>query len=116
VAPRVDTYEFGRIVVDGVEYRADLIILPDGVAPDWWRREGHSLAPEDLPAATAAAVATLVVGTGAYGAMAVPAATVAFLAERDIALEAKPTAAAVERYNALAAAGERVAAALHLTC
>jgi hypothetical protein len=41
-------YRFGRLTVDGHEHTRDLIVLPDRVVADWWRREGHSLAIEDL--------------------------------------------------------------------
>jgi hypothetical protein len=116
VAPRIDSYEFGRIVVDGREYRADVIILPERVVADWWRREGHSLAPEDLEDVAAAEPKLFIVGAGAYGAMSVPADTVAFLEGRGIKVEAYDTAEAVRHYSEAAAAGLRVAAGLHLTC
>jgi hypothetical protein len=45
---RLEGYSFGRLTVDGQEHRHDLIVLPDRVVGDWWRREGHSLAMEDL--------------------------------------------------------------------
>jgi hypothetical protein len=35
VPPKIDSYEFGRIVIDGREYRADVIILPERVVADW---------------------------------------------------------------------------------
>lgn len=109
-------YEFGLIVIDGKEYRADVIVLPSGVQSGWWRREGHSLVPEDLGAVVGAAPEILVVGTGAYGVMTVPALTKSFLENKNIKMEAYPTRRAVARYNELAAAGVKVAAALHLTC
>jgi hypothetical protein len=46
--PRLEDYSFGRIVVDGEEQTRDLIVLPHRVLTNWWRREGHSLAVEDL--------------------------------------------------------------------
>jgi len=104
------------LVVDGREYRADLIVLPERVVADWWRLEGHGLAPEDLKEVVAAKVKILVVGTGAYGVMNVAAATADYLASRGVKVEAYDTAKAVRRYNELAAQGERVAAGLHLTC
>jgi len=116
MAPRIDAYEFGRIRVDGREYRADVIVLPERVVADWWRLEGHSLAPEDLKEVVEAKAKVLVVGTGAYGAVAVPDATVTYLESYGVKVEAYDTAKAVARYNELAAAGERVAAGLHLTC
>jgi hypothetical protein len=45
---RIDRYEFGRIVVNGNEHTSDLIILPDCVVGNWWRRDGHALVTEDL--------------------------------------------------------------------
>ena len=114
--PRIDSYEFGRLSVDGREYRADVIVLPERVVADWWRLEGHSLAPQDVEDVVAAEPKLFIVGTGAYGAMSVPADTVTYLEGRGIKVEAHDTAAAVRRYNEAAAAGERVAAGLHLTC
>ena len=116
MAPKIESYEFGRIVIDGREYRADVLVLPDRVVADWWRLEGHNLAPEDLREVVGAAPRHLVVGTGAYAAMSVPGDTVTTLEGEGIKVEAHDTATAVRRYNELAAAGEAVAAALHLTC
>ena len=116
MAPTIESYEFGRIVIDGREYRADIIILPDRVVADWWRLAGHNLAPEDLKEVVAAEPKILVVGNGAYGAMEIPEATVLHLESRGVKVEKYDTAGAVARYNELAAAGEAVAAALHLTC
>jgi hypothetical protein len=120
---RISDYEFGRVVVNGRTYCADLLILPDAVVPDWWREEGHDLSVADLWEVERRAVesaaekpAALVVGTGTYGMMNVPAETRDWLAGLGIDLHELPTAEACERYNALAARGVRVAAALHLTC
>ena len=46
--PRIDTYVFGRIEIDGCTYTSDVIILPTGVRDNWWRDEGHKLKPGDL--------------------------------------------------------------------
>jgi len=68
----IDSYEFGRIVVDGQAYTSDLIILPDRVDAGWWRKEGHNLCVEDIEQAMSANPDVLVVGTGADGLMKVP--------------------------------------------
>ena len=44
----LDGYSFGRLSVDGSEQTHDLIVLPDRVVTNWWRRDGHALALEDL--------------------------------------------------------------------
>jgi hypothetical protein len=36
--PKIDDYDFGRIVVDGVEQTRDVILLAGRVVPNWWRR------------------------------------------------------------------------------
>ncbi|HUU83229.1 MAG TPA: hypothetical protein VM243_06965 [Phycisphaerae bacterium] len=35
--PRVDSYEFGRIEIDGHTYTSDVIILRSGVRGNWHR-------------------------------------------------------------------------------
>jgi hypothetical protein len=115
VPPTIEHYEFGSITVDGEAHAADLIILPQRVIGGWWRREGHALHREDLGPVFDAQPDLLVVGTGASGAMRIPEETRRALKEAGIRLIAAPTAEAVETYNGLRG-GERVAAALHLTC
>ena len=112
----IASYEFGEIVIDGVRYDSDVIILGDGVQSNWWRKQGHSLGVEDLGAVIAAKPSVLVVGCGASRMMDVPEATQRVLKEGGIELEAVGTYKAVERFNELSAAGANVAAALHLTC
>jgi hypothetical protein len=112
----IEAYEFGRIVVDGQTYTADLILLPDRVQDNWWRREGHQLHPDDLSTLLDSDAEVLVVGQGRWGRMRVLPETEQLLRERGIELVALDTAAACQVYNQRRAAGARVAAALHLTC
>ena len=112
----IDSYQFGEIVIDGANYSSDCIILGDSVQPDWWRRQGHLLATEDLKTVITAKPSVLVVGCGASGLMKVPDETKQVLQEHNIQLEALDTSKAVQRFNELSQSGENVAAALHLTC
>lgn len=112
---KIESYQFGRIVIDGKAHHKDVIILPDRVISGWWRKEGHALHPQDLEAVLEAAPEVLVVGQGASGLMRVTPETEQALHAAGIELIALPTGRAVETYNRLR--GERaVAAALHLTC
>lgn len=71
---------------------------------------------EDLDTALALEPATLVVGTGRFGLMRVPAETRRFIEGRGVRLVAQRTGRAWRTYNRLASAGERVVAALHIFC
>ena len=112
----IGSYEFGRVVVDGVEYTRDLIVFPGHVKSGWWRVEGHRLRVEDLEDVIPFEPEVLVVGTGAYGLMKVTEEAEEALAERGIHLVARKTADACDVYNELVREGKRAVAALHLTC
>ncbi len=112
---RIGDYSFGRIVVDGETYTSDIIVFPGRVKPDWWRREGHRLALEDLKEVLESPCRLLVVGTGRDGVMKVPGEVVAGLEKRGIEVRIERTPAAVALYNRLSPRGD-AAAALHLTC
>lgn len=112
----IDSYQFGKIVIDGVDYNSDLIILGDTVQPDWWRQQGHSLSADDLETVLKAKPSVLVVGCGASGLMEIPHETRQVLKKHKIQLEMHDSYKAVQKFNELSEAGVNVAAALHLTC
>jgi hypothetical protein len=117
VAPHVDSYRFGRIVVNGTAYRHDVILLPDRVEHPWWRTAGgHVFAEVDLGPLLECGAEVVVLGVGAVGMVRVPAATLEAFAARGAEVVSARTGQAVERFNELAAAGRVVAAGLHLTC
>jgi hypothetical protein len=111
---RLEDYSFGRIVVDGEEQTRDLIVLPDRVLANWWRREGHSLAIEDFGDVEHELPEKLILGTGAHGRLRPPRAVVEELERRGIDVEVLLTPDAVRRYSD--SDERRTAAALHLTC
>ena len=111
---RLEDYTFGRLTVDGEEHTRDLIVLPGRVVPDWWRREGHSLAMEDLDEVVDELSEQLVLGVGAHSQLRPDPAVIAELERRGVKVECLPTDAAVRRYGELDE--RRTAAALHLTC
>jgi hypothetical protein len=107
-------YSFGRIIVDGTEHRRDLIVLPDRVVADWWRKDGHSLAMEDLDEVIDELPERLILGCGHDARLRPDPAVIEALRRRGVEVEAMPTAQAVERYGSLDPA--RTAGAFHLTC
>jgi len=113
---RIDTYSFGRILVDGKAYSADLILYPDHIQENWRRKKGHFLEMDDLAGVTDVPCDALIIGTGANGAMKVAGDTTARLNRMGILWEAHATGKACDRFNALIQEGKQVIAALHLTC
>jgi len=113
---RIDSYSFGVMKVDGREYRQDLIIFPDKIRSNWWRREGHSLAIEDLGDIIEFKPELLIVGTGASGMMEIPAATKQALQNAGIQIIVQKTSQACNTFNQQAECGKKVVGAFHLTC
>jgi hypothetical protein len=111
----IESYTFGRILIDGRSYTSDLIVYPDRVEDHWRRKSGHGLVPEDLEPQLRGQSGTLVVGTGNAGLMRVPAETLDYLESAGFDVIVQRTGEACETYNRLAKQGP-VIAALHLTC
>ncbi len=122
----IDSYSFGEIVVNGKHYTTDVIIYPDHVQGDWWRKEGHELCLDDIREVLESKLctemvqgktATIIVGTGASNCMRVLPDTEKYLRSQGIKLTTLPTAEAVKTYNQLITKGEKnIVACLHLTC
>jgi hypothetical protein len=112
---RIEAYDFGSITIDGKTYDRDLKIVGGKIVPEWWRREGHKLLPEDIEDVLEAKPGVLVVGTGYDGLMRVSDAVARRLAGAGIDLVARPTREAIEEFNRLAETGT-IAFAAHLTC
>jgi hypothetical protein len=114
---RIEDYSPGHVVVDGVEQNRDLIVLPNRVLPNWWRREGHTLVIEDLADVLEELPERLIVGCGYASQLEPELSVIEALARRGVKVEALPTADAVSRFEELEARNPAaVAAALHLTC
>ena len=114
-AYRVEAYQFGSVTIAGETYTRDLIICPDGIRTDWWRREGHSLCPEDLDSVIDTDPEVLIIGCGRDDRLKVPEEKRRWITSLGIELIELPTREACDRYNELAGRS-RVIAGLHLTC
>src|SRR5919106_2412892 len=110
----IESYSFGRIKIDGEEHMKDVIVLPDRIVANWWRRDGHSLVLEDLKDVIDELPGRLIVGRGAQGRMQPDPDALRQLGEKGITVEVLDTGDAVRRYLELDPAD--AAAALHLTC
>ncbi len=113
---KIEEYSFGEIVVNGKKYTSDLIILPNKVVENWWRKEGHKLHIEDLKEVLEKEeIKTLIVGTGYSGYMEILPETRNYLEKKGVKVVSAKTGEAVKFFNKLSKKG-KTAAALHLTC
>lgn len=113
---KINSYGFGSIVIDGNTYTKDIIVSREGVKPDWWRKEGHSLVIEDIKETLDKNPDIIVVGLGHDGCMVIPTETKKQIEALGIELIAQKTTGAVKSYNKLSAEGKNVIGAFHLTC
>ncbi len=44
----INSYRFGKIVVNGRNYSSDVIVFPDRIQGSWWRHKGHELSLKDI--------------------------------------------------------------------
>ena len=111
----IDSYKFGHIVIDGIDYDSDVIITPGGVFPEWLRVGGHNVALFDIAQHLNPAPRRLIIGTGANGVCKVQHDIEAFCRSKGIELIVKPTPEAVVELNSIDDLSTTIAA-LHLTC
>jgi len=112
----IEKYTFGKIVIKGKAYNADVIVFGETLWDNWWRRKGHELCVADIEKAIEEFRPTvMVVGTGKFGLMKVLPEIDSFLQSRQIRLIAYKTEKACETYNRLLSS-EKVLGAFHLTC
>jgi hypothetical protein len=112
---KIEQYSFGKIVIDGQAYTADVIIFPDRIYSSWWRKEGHKLHPADLTDVIREKPEILLIGTGYSGLMSVPEETVLHLESQGIEVRIERTTRAVDLFNQMQQ-NKKVVAAFHLTC
>ena len=111
----IESYDFGRIVINGRKFGSDVVIFPDRVDGNWWRKEGHTLSVDDVKEIVEAKPEVLVIGTGYSGLMKIHPQTEQYLRSSGIELIAFETGRACKTFNELSKS-RRVVAALHLTC
>jgi len=111
----IDSYQFGEIVVNGKKYTSDVIIFPDSVKDNWWRKTGHQLCLDDIAEVLTENPEVLVVGTGASDLMKVLPEVRQVVEAQGIELIVEATDKACHTYNQLCHS-RRAVAALHLTC
>jgi hypothetical protein len=112
----IEKYAFGKIVVNGVSYTSDIIILQGKVVPKWWRKNGHKVEVDDIKDIMKSRPDILVLGKGKPGLMNSTESLRNFLENSGVELIEQSTAEAIQMFNRLFQEGKNVAAGFHLTC
>ena len=111
----IDSYKFGKIVIDGQSYSDDLKIFPEEVRSGWWRKSGHNLSRSDITDIIEYKPEVLIIGTGAYGRMTVSNSIKDYILNNGIKeLHIEKSGRAAELYNQ--EENDSKVAAFHLTC
>lgn len=111
----IESYSFGRMLVNNEIYTSDLIIFPDRILSSWWRKTGHSLCLEDVDEVFLEKPEAVVIGTGFSGLMKVEDEVKQRAHSKGIELIMDKTDKAVHRFNELYTRKKTVGA-FHLTC
>jgi hypothetical protein len=111
----IESYTFGRMVIDGHPYTSDFIIFPDMINDSWWRIRGHSLCLKDVESVFSEEPEVIIIGTGYYGLMKVEDEVKSLAQSRGIELIIEKTEKAVQSFNRLSAQ-KKVIGGFHLTC
>ena len=113
---RIESYKFGKMVIDGITYIHDLIIHKNKVQADWWRKRSHHLILADIPCLQKEKPDLLIIGKGKFGLMKVDKEIIEYCEQNDIILIFKDTSHAVDIFNDMQDSGKHIIAAFHLTC
>ena len=112
---KIDSYSFGKIVVDGKSYDSDIILYENIVYPDWWRMSGHLFQIDDIEKHLKKNPKKLLIGTWFSEMMKVDPEARSYLKKARIEVIIESTSNAWKTFNSLSDE-EDVMAAFHLTC
>jgi hypothetical protein len=114
---KVESYDFGRIAIDGKGYTSDIIVSSEGIIKsNWWRNESHTISKGDVEEILNFNPEIVVFGLGYHGRVRVEREVESLLRQNGIWIEKLRSKEAVKRFNDLLEQKKRVVLAIHLTC
>jgi hypothetical protein len=117
---KIDSFNFGFIVVDDKQYSHDVIILPDGTVkdrnPGKGRLGSHSIARSEVESLKETGPDVILIGTGVSGMARLAHDAEFYLQKPGLNLTVLPSPEIVKKYNQHIDDGDRVAALIHVTC
>ena len=95
----IESYNFGRMVIDKKVYASDLIIYSDRIEASRWRRSGHRLYLIDMEHILQEKPEVVVIGTGFMGVMKVEDEVKQHIQKIGISLSVEKTQKAIQTFN-----------------
>ncbi|HEX7476004.1 MAG TPA: MTH938/NDUFAF3 family protein [Dehalococcoidales bacterium] len=117
---KIDSFNFGFIVVDEKQYAYDVVILPDGTVkertPGKGRLGSHTVARGEVEALIREQPDEILIGTGVDGMCRLARDAEVYMFEPNVNMTMLPSPQIVRKYNQRVEDGEKVAALIHVTC
>jgi hypothetical protein len=118
--PKVDSFEFGSIVIDGKRYGCDVLVLADGTVKErkgaFWKFGGHVIKKREIDSLVEGNPEIIILGMGTSGRVRLASDAELVLGRLGVKWMTLPSLEASERLNELLDNGKRVAALIHVTC
>ena len=111
---KIESYDFGKIKIDGKEHAHDVIVFVDGVEL-WWRKDDHWVELKDIEKIIEKKPKIVIFGTGYSGVAKVSEEIKKHLEKLGIEVIVEQTKKACDIFNKLSKEGG-IVAAFHLTC
>jgi hypothetical protein len=117
---KVNSFNFGSIVVDGRKYRRDVFLLPDGTVKQ--RKGGflvfgsHNIRKEEIEELPRAGAEVAVIGIGTNSRARLSREAKNYAEQARLELHILPSFQAVTKYNGLLEQGKKAGALIHIIC
>ena len=112
----IDSTEFGSIVIDGKTYESDVIVSYAGKIKEVRSESRHLISQKEFLEMIFERPEIIVIGTGVSGLMKISPEVLRFAKEKNVKIVSMLTSQAIEKFNQLVQAGEKVVAYMHVTC
>jgi hypothetical protein len=117
---KINSFNFGFIVVDDKQYAHDVIILPDGSVldrhPGKGRLGSHTISKSEIETLSKEPVDAILIGSGVQGMARLAHDAEHLMLDPELNITMLPSTQIVKKYNQHVEDGDKVAALIHVTC
>jgi hypothetical protein len=117
---KINSFNFGFIMVDEKQFVHDIIILPDGTVKERSSGKGrlgsHTISRSELETLIKEGPDVILIGTGFQGMARLARDAKLYQMEPQLDITVEPSPEVVKKFNWHIENGEKVAALIHVTC